>query len=77
MTFHAIGSYRQPATGGKCGGGADQSKSPRVVASLHPDDFRRLAWVAHEEAVPTAEIVRHAVSAYLESFGAPPRGPTP
>ena len=67
MTFHAIGSYRQPATGGKCAGGTDQSKSPRVVASLHPDDFRRLAWVAHEEAVPTAEIVRRAVSAYLKS----------
>ena len=42
-------------------------KSPRVVASLHPDDFRRLARVAHEEAVPTAEIVRRAVSAYLGS----------
>ena len=68
MTFHAVGSYRAPATGGKCHGGPDQPTSPRIAVSLHPDDFRRVAWLAHRNAVPMAEIVRRAVSAYLRSI---------
>jgi hypothetical protein len=64
MTFHTTGSD-QPATGGKCEGGTDESKSPRIAVSLDPDDFRRLAWFAHKKKVPLAEMVRRAVSAYL------------
>ena len=68
MSFHKIGSYHRPATGGKCNGGADKCVSPQIVASLDPDDFNRLARLAHDKALPIAALVRRAVAAWLRSI---------
>jgi hypothetical protein len=37
----------------------------RVMASLEPDDMRRLCWLAKKRRVPVSKVLRDAVYAYL------------
>ena len=68
MTFHTIGSYRMPVTGGKRKRGADKCVSPRIATSFDPEDFRHLAQLAQRNPVPIAACVRQAVAAWLRSI---------
>lgn len=59
MTVHTI--RRKPATGSQ----AKRMGLVRIMASIPPDDFRRLTWLAAKRKVPVSNVLRDAVYAYL------------
>jgi len=58
MSAHAI-RLKRTAKGARAG------KMVRVMASLPPDDMRRLTWLAAKRRVPVANVLRDAVYAYM------------
>lgn len=58
MTAHTI-RLKRKANGAKCG------HMLRVMASLDPEDFKRLKWIADRRQVPIARVIRDAVWAYV------------
>ena len=58
MTAHTR-RFKSPAKGSRTG------KMVRVMASLAPDEMRRLTWLARQRKVPVAKVLRDAVFAYM------------
>ena len=63
MTAHKVRRKRlaHGTPSGKGGGG----QLVRIMVSLPPDDFRRLAELARQRGQPVAAVIREAVWAYL------------
>lgn len=65
-SFHSKPHKDQTIVRGHRKNGVDGNELyPRIVATLDPDDFRRLVWLAKQRRVPVASIIRAAVHAYL------------
>ncbi|MBS0219159.1 MAG: hypothetical protein JSR91_00305 [Proteobacteria bacterium] len=58
MTAHTC-RYKRPAKGARTG------NMVRIMASITPEDMRRLTWLANKRQVPVAKLIRDAVWAYL------------